>query len=69
VEHAGSVPVAGATLRLDALPRGRWCGHWYDTWAGTEGEPVRVRGRRPASLAVPTFEGDVALRLRRCGAR
>jgi hypothetical protein len=61
--------VEGATLRLDALPRGRWCGSWYDTWAGAEGERVRVRGGRPAALAVPTFEGDIALRLRRCGAR
>jgi hypothetical protein len=61
--------VEGATLRLDALPRGRWCGYWYDTWAGAEVERVRVRGGRPAALEVPAFEGDVALRLRRCGAR
>ena len=64
-----SFQVKGATLRLDALPRGRWCGHWYDTWTGADGERVRVRGGRPAPLAVPPFEGDVALRLRRCGAR
>jgi hypothetical protein len=58
--------IAGATLRLDALPRGRWCGAWYDSWAGAEGEAVRVRGGRPATLAVPTFSRDLGLRLRRC---
>ena len=61
------VLIAGATLELPALPRGRWCGSWYDTWAGADTEPVRVRGGRPASLPVPAFSGDVALRLRRCG--
>ncbi len=59
-------PIAGATLRLGALPRGRWCGSWFDTWAGSDLEPLKLRGSRPLEIAVPTFTGDVALRLRRC---
>jgi hypothetical protein len=59
------VAVEGATLRLPALPRGRWCGSWYDTWAGTDGEAVSARGGRAVELAAPPFTGDLALRLRR----
>jgi hypothetical protein len=60
------VAIAGASLRLDGLPRGRWCGSWFDTWAGADTASVRVRGGKPVTLAVPTFTGDLALRLRRC---
>jgi len=56
--------ITGATLHLDALPRGRWCGAWYDTWSGADLAPVRTRG--PASLVVPPFSRDLALHLHRC---
>ena len=62
--------IAGALLRLDALPAGAWCGRWYDTWAGRWGPGVRVAGAGgPLELSVPPFERDLALRLRRCPPR
>lgn len=56
--------VDGATLTID-LGAGRWCGHWFDTWAPTALDPVRVRGG-VRQLPVPSFSRDLALRLRRC---
>jgi hypothetical protein len=56
--------IEGATLDLDALPRGRWCGAWYDTWTGADlAPPIRTRG---PDLPIPTFSRDLALRLHRC---
>ena len=50
--------VTGATLTVE----GRWCGHWYDTWAGKWQRAVTFDGR----VAVPTFRRDIALRARPC---
>ena len=60
--------IAGAVLRLDALPAGGWCGSWYDTWAGRWRRGVRriAADGGPLELVVPRFERDLALRLRRC---
>jgi hypothetical protein len=60
--------VADATLRIEGLARGAWCGRWYDTWAGAWRGRVRARSRGGAvELRVPAFERDLALRLRSCG--
>jgi hypothetical protein len=55
-----AVAIDGATL---VVPK-RWCGRWYDPWAGTWiGDPVVFRDRVP----VPPFSRDVALLAhRRC---
>jgi hypothetical protein len=63
-----AVRIEDGTLRFDALAPGRWCGDWYDTWAGRSTDRVRVNARRgrPVAVAIPAFERDVALRLKRC---
>jgi hypothetical protein len=63
------VRVTDGVLRLDALAPGAWCGRWYDTWEGRFLDRVRFEARRgrPRALAIPPFERDLALRLKRCG--
>jgi len=62
------VEVADVTLVLAGLGAGAWCGRWYDTWGGAwSGEMVEIAaGPVPATLPVPAFVFDVALRLERC---
>jgi hypothetical protein len=61
------VQVNDAVVTLSGLGPGRWCGSWWDTWAGTvTGPRVRAVGGAPVPLPAPPFTGDVALRLSRC---
>ncbi len=54
----------GATVRV-SVPPGSWCGRWIDTWTGDRvGRVVDIAGA--ASIPVPGFARDVALRLRPC---
>jgi hypothetical protein len=57
-------PVVGALLPLTGLADGDWSARWIDPWTGAQldVEPVLVSGGA-ATLAVPTFSRDVALRL------
>jgi len=59
-------PVEGATLALGELADGAWTARWIDTYTGEDlaVEPVTVAGGA-ATLAVPTFAKDVALRMER----
>jgi hypothetical protein len=57
--------IGDARLDVRSLSNARWCGRWYDTWAGTRGARV-VIDVGATSVAVPTFSGDVALRLSSC---
>jgi hypothetical protein len=59
-------PVEGATLALDGLADGDWTARWIDAYTGLDVaiEPITVAGGA-ATLAVPTFARDVALRLER----
>jgi aryl-phospho-beta-D-glucosidase BglC (GH1 family) len=50
--------IADATLAVD----GRWCGRWYDPWAGTWGAEVQFRDDVP----VPPFSRDLALLAHHC---
>lgn len=60
-------PVRDGSITLAGLPPGRWCGLWWDTWAGAPAGAVEVTtGAVPATLPVPPFAGDVALRLGSC---
>jgi hypothetical protein len=60
-----SALVAGGVLELSGI-EGVWCARFYDTWQGSFGPRFLVRARDGrASLAVPEFSGDLALRLRR----
>ena len=70
-QHQWTTPdpstVADATLVTAGLGPGRWCGHWYDTWAGARRGAVQLTGGPvPTSLAVPPFRFDLALRLQAC---
>ena len=56
----GAVEIADATLRVDR----RWCGQWYDPWAGVWLERVKLDGAIP----VPPFSRDIALLAARCPA-
>ncbi|HSA24703.1 MAG TPA: hypothetical protein P5076_24800, partial [Myxococcota bacterium] len=58
--------VEGLSLHLAGLADGDWRGRWVDTWTGAELAPAEaaVRGGA-ATLAVPAFLGDLALRLER----
>ncbi|HYD47362.1 MAG TPA: cellulase family glycosylhydrolase [Terriglobales bacterium] len=53
-------PVAGASLVIDGLAGGEWQGFWLDTRSGERVELITQAG---ASLAIPTFAKDIALRL------
>ena len=56
-----------ARIAVGGLAPGRWCGEWWDTWAGHETATFSADSvGAPVSLAVPAFRGDVALRLRSC---
>lgn len=59
-------PVEDATLALTDLADGAWTARWIDTYTGKDVavEAVTVTGGA-ATLAVPTFAKDVALRLER----
>jgi hypothetical protein len=60
------VPVEDATLPLSGLADGDWTARWIDAYTGDDVavDAVVVSGGA-ATLAVPTFVGDVALRLER----
>jgi hypothetical protein len=59
-------PVEGATLALTDLADGAWTARWIDTYTGLDvaTEPVTVVGGA-ATVAVPTFAKDTALRMER----
>ena len=59
-------PVEGATLALTGVTDGAWTARWIDAYTGMDiaTEPVTVAGGA-ATLAVPTFAKDVALRMER----
>jgi hypothetical protein len=59
------VDVPDGRVALDDLP-GRWCGAWWDTWAGHWHALVQTVGGPGHDLAVPPFTGDTALRVNRC---
>lgn len=62
--------VDDASITLDQLGSGKWCGTWWDTWAGRSTRRFTVTGGRgPVTLRAPSFVGDVALRLDRSGCR
>jgi hypothetical protein len=58
--------VEGASLVLEGLADGPWLARWIDAYDGSEiaAQPVVVAGGG-VTLAVPSFVGDVALRLER----
>ena len=59
--------VGDGRLVLNGLGAGRWCGEWWDTWAGrAAGTFTAVSTGAPLPVDVPPFAGDVALRLVRC---
>ncbi|MGH3691319.1 MAG: DUF5060 domain-containing protein [Acidimicrobiia bacterium] len=60
------VRVADATVTIDALALGRWCGSWWDTWEGEAGPRVKVEGGGTVVVEAPAFVGDVAFRLQPC---
>ncbi len=68
--HPDPTPVTGATCDLGVAP-GIWIGEWWDTTVGALTHRFVVFGRRGhhTHVALPTFTGDVALRIRRFGAR
>ena len=56
-----------ATAVLNGLAAGRWCGEWWNTWAGQSAGGFTIDSTgTPVPVAVPAFAGDVALRLSRC---
>jgi hypothetical protein len=56
--------IEGSSLQLE-LGTTQWCGRWIDTWTGVTMARVRdVSGT--ATMVVPRFTRDVALRLRHC---
>jgi len=63
------VDVRDASITIDHLAPGKWCGTWWDTWAG---RPVGKKwtvagGRGVVTRTAPSFVGDVALRLDHSG--
>jgi hypothetical protein len=68
--HPGDfVPVEGATLTLEGLADGAWTARWIETRTGDELRRDAADAANGAlTLAVPSFVGDVALRLERGGA-
>jgi hypothetical protein len=59
------VEITDAVLHVGSLGQRTWCGRWYDTWAGNAIGRVEI-DPKTATLPVPAFTGDVALRLRAC---
>jgi hypothetical protein len=58
--------LVGTALSLAGLTPGRWCAASYDTWAGRWTD-LRVTVAGPAAtLALPAFARDTAVRLQRC---
>ena len=62
--------IAGATLSLDGLADGEWHAEWVDPYAATvtDGGEVSVRAGH-ASVAIPDFSREAALRLTLAQAR
>ncbi len=61
------VEIRGASIAIDELADGRWCGTWWNTWMGRpKGRAELVVDAGAASIGVPRFAGDIALRLERC---
>jgi hypothetical protein len=59
------VDITDATVDIGPLAKGTWCARWYDTWNGTWGPSFTVPSGA-ATLAVPPFHGDIALRAQAC---
>jgi putative intracellular protease/amidase len=61
-------PVAGGTFVVPLRGGGTWWGKWIDPWTGAVvAKPtiVAAPGEQAATLAVPAFSRDLALRLER----
>jgi hypothetical protein len=61
-------PVEGGTFVVPLRGGGQWWGRWIDPWTNAVVDRPTVRaaaGEESATLAVPAFSRDLALRLER----
>jgi hypothetical protein len=62
--HPDGSLVSDTTLQLNGLGRDRWAGHWWNTTTGAPTTAVTVvPSGETARIDVPSFSGDIALRL------
>jgi hypothetical protein len=58
---------AGATALEVELPEGKWLAEWVDTKSGETTGSVKISGGGVRAVEAPSYETDIALRLRRTG--
>ncbi len=58
--------VSGARVSLAELPAGRWCAGFWDTWSGGWYWLAVAHAGPTATLAIPPFRRDTAVRMHRC---